>query len=326
MNKPLDDLQNDRSNSSLGHLMVQLGIGEEVDWGPSERALSAWLEHIPFAFWLVQAVRPRTFFVELGTHFGASYFAFCQAVDRLSTDTRCYAVDTWKGDEHSGHYDEDVYWKVVGVNNRLYRKFSSLLRMTFADALGNFKDGEIDLLHIDGFHTYEAVSIDFHSWRTKLSRKGIVLFHDLNVRENNFGVWKLWEEIKREFPHFEFDHGYGLGVLGVGDQIPVSVSKLFAMTDRDAAGNFFAARGSAVENTWRLKSARDRIDALEGSVRSAKTSEAELSQLRVDRDGLEAELRIVKDGELASLRSEREELLENFATSGNLNSLHSALS
>jgi hypothetical protein len=62
---------------------------------------SAWLEHIPFAFWLVKAHQP-SLFVELGTHNCPSYFAFCQAVADLGQDTHCFAIDNWKGDEHAG--------------------------------------------------------------------------------------------------------------------------------------------------------------------------------------------------------------------------------
>ena len=44
--------------------------------------LSAWNEHTPFAFWLVDALRPK-FLVELGTHSGVSYCAFVQAAKAL---------------------------------------------------------------------------------------------------------------------------------------------------------------------------------------------------------------------------------------------------
>ena len=63
-----------------------------------------------------------------------------------------------------------------------YGGFSAfLLRMTFDDALPQFSDGSIDLLHIDGFHSHEAVSHDLHAWLPKLSSRGLILMHDINV-------------------------------------------------------------------------------------------------------------------------------------------------
>jgi len=53
-----------------------------------------------------RAPKPRTLF-ELGTNNGVSYSAFCQAVLRKGFDTRCYAVDTWKGDDQAGSYGEE---------------------------------------------------------------------------------------------------------------------------------------------------------------------------------------------------------------------------
>ena len=73
--------------------------------------------------------------------------------------------------------------------------FSTLLPMTFDQAVDRFSDGEIDLLHIDGYHTYEAVRHDFETWQSKVSGRGVILFHDVMERIYDFGVWRLWKEL-----------------------------------------------------------------------------------------------------------------------------------
>jgi len=168
---------------------------------------------LPFAAWVIQEVAPRTF-VELGTHSGNSYFSFCQSVVEARLTTKCYAIDTWQGDEHAGQYDEEIFAKVNAYNQEQYSGFSRLLRMTFDAATNHFMNESIDLLHIDGLHTYEAIQHDFYKWLPKLTPGAVVILHDTNVRERNFGVWKFWEELRLRYPsNLEFEHSYGLGVL-----------------------------------------------------------------------------------------------------------------
>ena len=109
---------------------------------------------------------------------------------------------------------------------RISATFSRLVRSTFDDALTKFADGSIDLLHIDGYHTYEAVRHDFESWLPKLSASAVVLLHDTNVREMDFGVWKFWQDLSRDYPCFAFLHGHGLGVVAVGRSLPPDVRVL----------------------------------------------------------------------------------------------------
>jgi hypothetical protein len=176
---------------------------------------SAWRGHLPFAAWLTRVFKPAVI-VELGSHWGHSYFTFCQAVSDANLPTSCYAVDTWQGDEHAGNYGDEVFAYVDAHNKECYAKFSHLLRMTFDDALNKIPDGTVELLHIDGLHTYEAVKHDFETWKVKLAPGAVVLFHDTYVREREFGVWQLWEELQALYPNnLAFTHSYGLGVLQI---------------------------------------------------------------------------------------------------------------
>jgi hypothetical protein len=214
-----------------------------------ERAVHppSWLDYTPFAFWIVDALRPRVF-VELGCQSGNSYASVAQAVHTLGLSTACYAVDTWTGDPHSGVFDESVFDEWSRYHDRRFASFSRLIRSTFDAALQHFADGSIDLLHIDGYHTADAVAHDFEAWRPKLSERAVVLFHDIGVREQDFGAWRVWERLRNEYPSFEFRHGYGLGVLGVGRDLSEAVRWLMAVDGDDAmlVRRFFSRLGAAV--------------------------------------------------------------------------------
>lgn len=198
---------------------------------PQRTSPSAWTEHVPFGMLLIDLVRPKVF-VELGTHAGMSYCAFCQAVSELKLDTRCYAVDTWQGDEQAGFYRSDILADLQSHHDSRYSSFSTLIQSTFDDAIGAFADHSIDLLHIDGFHTYEAVKHDTETWLPKMSDRGVIVFHDIAEHMDDFGVWKFWDELKQIYPnHLELYHEHGLGVLAVGEVIPEGLLGLMRLPD-----------------------------------------------------------------------------------------------
>jgi len=227
----------------------------------------AWVEHIPFAFWLIGASRPKTF-AELGTFSGNSFFAFCQAAKAHKTETHLSAVDTWEGDAHVGDYGESIYHSVSKYRDANFPNSATLIRKTFDAARPHFETDSIDLLHIDGLHTYDAVRHDFETWLDTVSDHGIILFHDIAVRHGDFGVWKLWDEISKQYPAFHFSHGNGLGVLGVGPAIPEPARRLFELSahQADSVRSIYSRLGrSVIDWRGRATTAAKKLQGIESS-------------------------------------------------------------
>ena len=226
-------------------IFAQLIEKKGLWWEPETLVESAWVEHAPFAMWLVEVLRPKLF-VELGTHNGMSYFSFCQAVERLQLETRCYAIDHWKGDSQAGIFSEEVYDEFV-INNQKYAKFSTIIRKNFHEGLNNFEDDTVDIIHIDGYHSYEASREDFLISYRKLSKHGIILIHDINEYQLTFGINQFWNEIKENFPTFEFKHGHGLGIVSP-KEVDIRLKSLFSSDQNETkfTRNLFEKLGRQV--------------------------------------------------------------------------------
>ena len=215
-----------------------------------------WIGHIPFAYELVGRLKPRVL-VELGTYSGSSFAAFCQAAQACGAGTQCYGIDLWEGDVHMGRFDEALFNEISGYVAANFPSTATLVRKDFNAAVHDFADGSIDLLHIDGTHTYEAVRNDFETWLPKMSDRGVVLFHDVNVNVENtgpasasFGVRKLFDRVKGGYPHLEFEHCWGLGVLVVGKAAPAAVSELVEQSRDPAFGEYFERKGGEVSKRF----------------------------------------------------------------------------
>jgi hypothetical protein len=241
--------------------------------------------HAPFALWIIDVLKPRIL-VELGTFSGTSYCAFCEAVKALQIATQCFAVDTWLGDAQSLFYGEEILNNLKEHHDPLYSDFSRLIRKDFDSALGEFQDRTIDLLHIDGLHTYEAVKHDFETWLPRVSDRGVVLFHDTQVRGRDFGVWRFWDEIRQQYPHAELLHGHGLGILIVGPNAPNEIKEIISSVSNSNEAmqtfrDFFEHLGSACLLQVKLQSASEAI----------RQGEANLERLSESTESLRHEIR-----------------------------------
>ncbi len=223
-------------------------------------AFSAWSQLIPTLFALFSVMRPRRY-AELGVHNGMSFFAACQASEYLGLNTQCVAVDSWIGDPHAGIHTDAVF---TGFRKYLGKTYPNqhYIQSFFAAAEPCFADGSIDLLHIDGLHTYEAVKSDFEGYLPKMSDVGVIMFHDTNVYDRGFGVWRLWEELKLRYPAFDFGHQYGLGIIYVGSKPSPVADMLRRMTEDKSFGvsvqSYFLAMGTLlIEHRAFVESAKE---------------------------------------------------------------------
>jgi glycosyltransferase involved in cell wall biosynthesis len=264
-------------------------------------AFSAWSELIPTLFCIFSIARPRRF-VELGTHNGMSFFGACQATAALSLDTQCIAIDNWIGDPHASFHSSEIFDHFsANIRNNFPDQF--YIRAHFHEALECFENESIDLLHIDGFHTYAAVKDDFETWLPKMSQRGIILFHDINVHEREFGVWRLWNELKDKYPSFDVFHCHGLGVICVGPQPSIFADILELLRAHPEYKDVVRA---LLESIGRLSiESRKNVASLEDRSDVARLN-AEIAVLRRNQEDLNAEIAVLQpyQEEVQRLRAE----------------------
>jgi len=264
---------------------------------------SSWGGHRYFAYDLVSNFRPQTI-VELGTYKGTSFFAFCQAVKDRKFGCDLFAVDSWKGDLHSNLYGEEVFQLFNEVKAKYYPALSTrAFRMNFDDAAGEFADHSIDILHIDGYHTYEAVSHDFDRWFGKVKENGIILFHDTHEIQQDFGVYKFWDELKTKYGTLEFYHSHGLGVLFRDPGMQEEFSAC-----GDAWQKYYALQDSFMRSE---QAAQMEISALKKVISDLDQDRANLNQYIQDKEDIIREKETIIRGKENIIRGKEDILKEN---------------
>lgn len=168
---------------------------------------------------ILAKLRPAVI-LEIGTANGGTFFLFSRVA---SPDGVLISVDLPSGRFGGGYPEWRIpLYKSFATHNQqisLIRKDSHALS-TLRAVRAVLEGRRLDLLFIDGDHTYEGVKKDFQMYSPLVRKGGIVAFHDVcrgpsaDVGE----IYKFWNEIKHAYVHQEIidsydQKGYGIGVL-----------------------------------------------------------------------------------------------------------------
>lgn len=181
----------------------------------------AWAGHVYVFHWLcahyTSLGTPPQIIVELGSDFGGSALLIADTAMRVTgqfeSPPHLYMVDAWE-DEGPSHDSSNNFNFVSQLIHKSQYRNITVVKAYFNDFAAFWKEdglGKIDILHIDGTHTYEAVKEDFETWFPLVADTGLVMMHDMESTQPE--MMRFYNEIVLEEGgkcRFENDHGLGI--------------------------------------------------------------------------------------------------------------------
>lgn len=197
-------------------------ITASVFWKVEEQLFSEQTEHLPFVFWLIENLQPKSI-VQLGAHDPNFYFGYCYAVKKLLLDTCCYIVDFLDGEQATKSMRCSYLDVLPAFCRNEFKSISKLIHKEQQNALSDFKEKQIDLIHISGCHTSDQFRYIYTTWKGKFSHQSVIIIDHFNMIDNGRDLQNIWDElgIKNKFI---FWHAQGLAIIApnINDEHPMN--------------------------------------------------------------------------------------------------------
>lgn len=125
--------------------------------------------------------------VEVGSYHGKSAVNLAYAAKKSGHGARVVCVDTWRNTTIEHAMNVDVFDRFL-ENTAQYRDVITTLRGRSADVGKEWDGGPIDVLFIDGDHSFDGVTADIRAWVPHVKPGGLLLFHDSDLPDVRRGI------------------------------------------------------------------------------------------------------------------------------------------
>ena len=144
--------------------------------------------------------------VEIGTAKGGTLYVWCRVAE---PDALIVSIDLPGGPFGGGYTLREM--KAIRRYKKKHQKICFLRldshkKTTVEKLRQKLKGQEIDLLFIDGDHTYSGVKRDFQLYAPFVKNNGLVVLHDIlyHPKIPQCKVNRFWNELKKKFDYKEF--------------------------------------------------------------------------------------------------------------------------
>jgi len=140
---------------------------------------------------------------------------FSWAVVLRGSTSKVYGIDPYNGNEGEDVKEHTGYSTYNNVMQIMENNTITNAEVIVGDSASISKtwDKTIDILHIEGFHTYKTIKAEYDHWLRYLRSNGTILFHYKQNEKNGADVYfKELEENKTGYTLFFEQIGLGLFV------------------------------------------------------------------------------------------------------------------
>lgn len=240
------------------------------DQAGQEDAGPAGAEHLPFAFWAIEEMRPKVV-LEVGA--GGLFRAAPRVAAGLGLTTRFIVYPGAGGSPAAG-------------------------AVTDAEILarpGGLAQSSVDLLHIDAVSLLQDPNPSLEAWTAKLADGALLLVSGVAALGNTRSVAALLDRLRTERSAFEFPHAGGLLAVSFGGKLCEGLRRLFDAARAPGVAaeirDIFASLGRACANNAVLDSVRQSERAAElekeRALEEVKTLQGALAAAKKENEALQ---------------------------------------